>query len=92
MSSTALHRFWYRKLEAAGLVAKGETGSNREMHMHAARHTAGQRLLDATGNLKAVQQLLGHASIQRRGIRTRLGLTTELSRSLLEEFAKESGE
>ncbi len=35
--------------------------------MHKARHTAGQRVLDATGNLKAVQQLLGHASIQTTG-------------------------
>lgn len=32
--------------------------------MHKARHTAGQRVLDKTGNLKAVQKLLGHASIQ----------------------------
>jgi integrase len=35
--------------------------------MHKARHTAGQRLLDATGNLKAVQKLLGHSSIQTTG-------------------------
>ena len=35
--------------------------------MHKARHTAGQRLLDATGNLKAVQKLLGHESIQTTG-------------------------
>jgi hypothetical protein len=35
--------------------------------MHKARHTAGQRVLDATGNLKAVQKLLGHASIQTTG-------------------------
>jgi hypothetical protein len=35
--------------------------------MHKARHTAGQRVLDHTGNLKAVQQLLGHASIQTTG-------------------------
>jgi site-specific recombinase XerC len=32
--------------------------------MHKARHTAGQHVLDATGNLKATQKLLGHASIQ----------------------------
>ena len=32
--------------------------------MHKARHTAGQRVLDATGNLKAVQKLLGHTSIE----------------------------
>jgi site-specific recombinase XerC len=35
--------------------------------MHKARHTAGQRILDATGNLKAVQKLLGHSSIQTTG-------------------------
>jgi len=35
--------------------------------MHTARHTAGQRVLDRTGNLKAVQKLLGHASIQTTG-------------------------
>ena len=32
--------------------------------MHKARHTAGQHVLDKTGNPKAVQKLLGHASIQ----------------------------
>ena len=31
--------------------------------MHKARHTAGQRVLDATGNLKAVQKLLRHQSM-----------------------------
>ena len=35
--------------------------------MHKARHTAGQRVLDATGNLKAAQKLLGHESIQTTG-------------------------
>ncbi len=35
--------------------------------MHKARHTAGQRVLDVTGNLKAVQKLLGHESIQTTG-------------------------
>jgi len=35
--------------------------------MHKARHTAGQRVLDRTGTLKAVQRLLGHASIQTTG-------------------------
>jgi site-specific recombinase XerC len=29
--------------------------------------TAGQRVLDVTGNLKATQKLLGHASIQTTG-------------------------
>jgi len=35
--------------------------------MHKARHTAGQRVLDATGNLNADQKLLGHASIETTG-------------------------
>lgn len=61
MSSTALHRWWYKRLEEAGMVARGTTDGKR---MHAARHTAGQRILDATGDLKLVQQFLGHASIQ----------------------------
>jgi len=56
--------WWYRCLERAGVVAAGTTSGER---MHKARHTAGQRVLDATGNLKAVQKLLGHASIQTTG-------------------------
>jgi site-specific recombinase XerC len=35
--------------------------------MHKAQHTAGQRVLNATGNLKATQKPLGHASIQTTG-------------------------
>jgi integrase/recombinase XerC len=61
LSSTALHRWWYARLNDAGIVAKGTTAGER---MHKARHTAGQRVLDHTGNLKAVQKLLGHATIQ----------------------------
>jgi integrase len=64
MSSTAMHRWWYRQLEKAGIVATGETSGER---MHKARHTAGQRVLDATGDLKLTQRLLGHASIQTTG-------------------------
>jgi integrase len=35
--------------------------------MHKSRHTAGQRVLDTTGSLKAIQKLLGHSSIQTTG-------------------------
>jgi integrase/recombinase XerC len=56
--------WWYRRLAAAGIVEEGTTSGER---MHKARHTAGQRVLDATGNLKAVQKLLGHASVQTTG-------------------------
>lgn len=64
MGDHGMHLWWYRCLERAGVVAKGETSGER---MHKARHTAGQRVLDATGNLKAVQKLLGHSSIQTTG-------------------------
>lgn len=60
MGEHGLHRWWYARLEDAGIVAMGTLKGER---MHKARHTAGQRILDATGNLKAVQKLLGHASI-----------------------------
>jgi integrase len=64
MGAHGLHSWWYRCLQRAGIVAKGATSGER---MHKARHTAGQRLLDATGNLKAVQKLLGHESTQTTG-------------------------
>jgi site-specific recombinase XerC len=61
MGAHGLHNWWYACLERAGVTAKGQTSGER---MHKARHTAGQNVLDKTGNLKAVQKLLGHASIQ----------------------------
>jgi integrase len=64
MGPHGVHNWWYRRLTAAGIVPQGTTSGER---MHKARHTAGQRVLDHTGNLKAVQQLLGHASIQTTG-------------------------
>jgi integrase len=64
MTAHGMHKWWYRCLTKAGVVAEGETSGEQ---MHKARHTAGQRVLDSTGNLKAVQKLLGHASIQTTG-------------------------
>jgi hypothetical protein len=64
MSTTPLHLWWYRCLEHAGIVAEGTTAGER---MHKARHTAGQRVLDKTGDLKLVQKLLGHESIKTTG-------------------------
>jgi integrase len=52
--------WWYGCLGRAGVVAEGVTSGRK---MHSARHTAGQTVLDKTGNLKAVQKLLGHSSI-----------------------------
>jgi site-specific recombinase XerC len=64
MSGHGMHSWWYRCLAKAGVVPEGTESGER---MHKARHTAGQRVLDATGNLKAVQKLLGHSSIQTTG-------------------------
>jgi integrase/recombinase XerC len=64
MSPNGAHLWWYRCLAAAGIVPEGTTSGEK---MHKARHTAGQRVLDSTGNLKAVQKLLGHSSIQTTG-------------------------
>jgi len=64
MGVHGMHDWWYRCLARAGIVAQGTTSGER---MHKARHSAGQRVLDQTGNLKAVQKLLGHESIQTTG-------------------------
>ena len=60
ISNHALHDWWYGCLARAGVVEEGTTSGER---MHKARHTAGQRLLDSTGNLKAVQRQLRHKSL-----------------------------
>jgi integrase len=64
MGGHGMHSWWYRCLARAGVVPEGTQAGER---MHKARHSAGQRLLDHTGNLKAVQQLLGHESIATTG-------------------------
>jgi integrase len=81
MGVHGLHNWWYRCLQRAGIVAEGATSGER---MHKARHTAGQRLLDATGNLKAVQKLLGHESIQTTGDFYTDWDVAQLAESLLE--------
>lgn len=58
------HNWWYRCLARAEIVAEGVTNGER---MHKARHSAGQRILDATGNLKAAQRHLGHSDIATTG-------------------------
>jgi integrase len=49
MGGHGMHSWWYRCLQAAGIVPEGTQSGER---MHKARHSAGQRLLDHTGNLK----------------------------------------
>ena len=64
MGGHALHDWWYRCLATAGITEDGVTSGQK---MHKARHTAGQRVLDKTGNLKAVQRLLMHERIGTTG-------------------------
>ncbi len=59
-----LHNWWYRCLERAGIVAAGVKSGEK---MHKTRYTAGQRILDQSGNLKEVQVFLGHAQISTTG-------------------------
>jgi integrase/recombinase XerC len=89
MGKHGLHLWWYRALARAGIVPEGTTSGER---MHKARHSAGQRLLDHTGNLVAVKQLLGHKSIK-----TTADVYTDwdeqrLAESLLEAMQREQDE
>jgi len=56
-----VHLWWYRCLERAGYVRKGETSG---LNMHRGRHTAITNLQRATHDLKLAQQLAGHADIR----------------------------
>jgi integrase len=61
LSPTAMHRWWYRCLESAGVVAQGVTADSP---MHESRHTAITDFLRSEGNLKLAQMLARHRSIQ----------------------------
>lgn len=60
LSSTAVHRWWYRQLAAAGLTAKGVTAG---LNMHRSRHTVGRDMRRAAG-LDSAQHALGHSDIR----------------------------
>ena len=81
-STDSLNSRWaYTACTTGGTAVSSAPGSSRRAsrrgeQMHKARHTAGQRVLDVTGNLKAVQKLLGHESIQTTGDITRTGTSS----------------
>jgi len=86
MGAHGLHDWWYACLARAGVVEPGTTSGEK---MHKARHTAGQRVLDRTGNLKATQRLLGHESIQTTGdIYTDWDID-QLAETLVDVFAED---
>jgi len=55
MDPASFHRWFKRSLEKAGLP---------DFPMHELRHTAGTEIYQATGNIVAAKQLLGHRSLQ----------------------------
>lgn len=89
ISNHALHDWWYACLTRAGVVPEGTTSGER---MHKARHTSGQRLLDSTGNLKAVQRLLRHSSLITTADTYLDWDLDQLTRSLVESLEREERE
>lgn len=59
ISGPALHRWWYRMAEEAGLVAPGSTSG---LNMHRARHAFAQELRRVAG-VEAASQALGHSDL-----------------------------
>jgi integrase len=58
-SPQAMHRWWYRQAQAAGLVGPGVTSG---LNMHQARHTFATELRRAAG-IDAASHALGHADL-----------------------------
>jgi integrase len=58
-SAQAVHRWWYRQAQAAGLVGPGVTSG---LNMHQARHTFAQELRRVAG-IDAASHALGHADL-----------------------------
>lgn len=59
MSEPTIHRWWYRRLEAAELVGEGMTSG---MNMHRARHTFATDLR-RVADLGSASQALGHSDL-----------------------------
>jgi len=59
MSMPAIHRWWYKRLEDAGLVSPGRTSG---LNMHQARHAFAQELRRVAG-VEAASQALGHSDL-----------------------------
>ena len=89
MGEHGAHDWWYRCQERAGLVAPGQTSGAK---MHRSRYRAGQRVLDATGNLKVAQALLGHASISTTADTSPIGTSSGWSRRCARRSLSKAGE
>lgn len=58
-SATSMHRWWYSRLEDAGVVSEGTTGG---MNMHRARHSFARDMRRVAG-VDSASQALGHADL-----------------------------
>lgn len=66
------HRIHVRTVEARLAKWAAEQGANRRLHPHLLRHSFASHLLESSGDLRAVQELLGHADIATTQIYTHL--------------------
>lgn len=55
----SVHKWWYDRLEDAGVVGADRVG----LGMHRGRHTVASNIIRKTGSMRAAQDVLGHAEI-----------------------------